>query len=180
MLFNIHRWRSYGIACHHHHHLTLTCGIISPQWQPVLKKMIILLIFKYFFHFKLKSPDIVWPPNDIFPFVNTRKLVIEAVQRWLVTCWGVREENGFVSSCLQADCKSSATAAPILNTVLIHFFSPPRRAGYASRLHISEKLVTRCAELAQAVSCRDTAKSVIDYLGASLTRGVRRTPEQRR
>lgn len=84
-----------------------------------------------------------------------------------------------MSSSLQVDCKSSATAAPILNTVLI-LLSQPRRAGYASRLHITEKLVRRYAELARAVVCTDTAKSVIYYLGASLMRGVRRTPEQRR
>lgn len=83
-----------------------------------------------------------------------------------------------MSSCLQTDCRSSATAAPILNSN--SFFSPPKHASYASRLHITENLVERHAKLAQAVRCRDTAKSVIDYLGASLTRGVGRTPEQRR
>lgn len=69
--------------------------------------------------------------------------------------------------------------------IVIFFFSPPKQASYASRLHVTEKLVERQAKLAQAklaqaVRCRDAAKSVIDYLGASLTRGVGRTPEQRR
>lgn len=175
MVFNSHRWRAYGIACNHHHHLTVTHGIISPQLQLVLKIIIILLTFSMFLNSKSRSTSIVWPPKDIFTFVNTVKLVTVAFQQWPVTCSGLNDGSGCV---LRQTVKILLQRHQfrIVKLFFVHLTLQVMHHACTSR----QKLVERHAKLAQAVSCRDTAKSDIDYLGASLTWGVGRTPEQRR